>query len=212
MMPEEKVFHPRYPLKIKLAWVGSLVFAATGLLVLVSDLPANLGSQESLTGIACVVFFGFCAASWFLRPKKIEFSSVAITIRRRLLPDKRINYAEITDVGIVRLKAENGGFAWGPMENGYELTKIVNELIEEGTIPEYALEGEAVIEDLSGIYAIGTAGIFLMIIGFMMWFGLLPSRWLLRCPDWVVELVLPLGVLFILYGIIRNVWFGDPAP
>ena len=140
---------------------------------------------------------------WLLLPRKIVFDD-AIVVERQL-SIKRIAYTDITDLGVGRLKARWGGISWMHMDNGEELQEIINRLIEDGVINPNRLEGKAYSHDAAAYIAFAIAGVVLPAIGLFLWVGVIPSGWLALYPDWVLQVVFPLGTTFVIYLIVRSV-------
>lgn len=201
---DEIVFRPRYPAKVRLAHAGSVVFALLGLLML------PITPEEPYLGLLTFTFFGGLAAVVYLRPREVRFGD-AITIRRRVLSDKRIAYSDVTDIGLGRLKAGRHGLNWAQMENGEELDEAVWALVERRVIPEQQLEGKAFRSDLAGVYSAIIASVVIPVLGFLMWFGIIPTEWYTDLPGWARGFIVPFGIFLGLYFIIRYGWFRETA-
>lgn len=196
-------FRPRYQSKLKTAFSGCLVFALLGLLI------AFVDPQERWMGIACFAFFGLLSTGWMLLPRAIVFDD-AIIVQRALLPDQRIEYEDV-EIGMGRLKGRWGGFSWIQMKNGDELAGLIYQLVEEGTIPEGALDGEAVTSDLAGLHAWMITAVALPLVALLIWFGVVPSTWFVGVPPWLFKIGLPLGLMLGAYGVMRYVLRRRPA-
>ena len=201
----EWVFRPRLPWKERLALLGCGAFAALGLFLAVAEPDATL------TALLCVGFFGGLGLLvWLAVPRAVIFGD-AITIRRRLRADKRIEYRDITGFGLGRLVARNGRLSWAQLENGSEVDEAVDRLIEAGVIPTDQLDDRALTNDVAGLEAgVVMVGV-LVVLSALLFFGVVPSSWFDGYPSWVLELVVPLAVFGVAFLVIRYWRYRGPA-
>ncbi|MEO0556573.1 MAG: hypothetical protein AAF170_00175 [Bacteroidota bacterium] len=195
------MFHPQLSWKTRLSGLACLLFVALGVWIMASD------SENLILGLFVAITFSVFAILYFILPREIVFSDV-ITIKRRLLADKRIEYNDITSLGIDYLKARHGGLRWSAFENSGELWNLFDELMEAEMISEDQLDESASLNDLAWLYAGATWTIALTILLALLWLGLIPDPWMSGYPDWMIELVAPFAILGIVYLFFRFVWFG----
>lgn len=172
-----------------------------GLYIAISD------PTERALGIIIASFFSLGLAHWFFSPYEIVFEE-AIFLKRRLLKDKRIEYGEVTSIGIWRFASHRGGFRWSGLKNGPEFARILDELIESGQISEHQLDDRVTLGESAEIYAVIAWLTITATLGLLLWTGIIPTSWISEYPDWVIELVAPLTILGIAYLFFRFVWFG----
>jgi len=195
------VFRPHILFQTRLAFVGCGAAGLFGVYIAVTE------PIEWALGLSLASFFGLCSTLWFFLPHEIVFAD-AITLRRRLLNDKRIEYGDITSIGLGRFTSHKGSFRWSELKNGLEFSRILNELIESGVISEHQLDDRVNIEESAQLYAAIAWSVITGTLGLLLWIGLIPASWIAGYPGWVIELATPLAILGIAYLFFRFVWFG----
>ena len=160
---EDIVFEPEYGWK---AGLGFALFPIAAVVLAVIVLPDPLADIE-LT-MAAVISAAFSLLIPRALVKEIRFGQV-ITVHRFLLPPKSIAYSDVVDVGGTGLKARGGGFGWIGYRNGKQLAQIVEALVEKGVIREEQLEGEAVLGEVSSLYAAMITAVLSPVVALLVW-------------------------------------------
>ena len=157
-----------------------------------------------LTGILLAVS---CASigvlSWLAVPVEVVFGD-AIIIRRRFQPDRRIEYGDITTIGVSRIAADSGRFGWAPFENGGEVDEMIGRLIQSGVISQSQLDDDAVDKDISAWFAASVTQIIMSLLAILLSVGLISMNWIDMFPPWLVVATLPVVVLLVAYLVIRR--------
>ena len=183
----ERTIRLRLPRSTRAAFAGCAAFGLLGL-VLAFDAEARTA------GLLSAAFFGGLALASGVIPREVTFGADALTLRSRLRPVRHIAYRDITGFGLDRLKARGARFGWAPYENAAEVNEAFDALLADGSIPLDPLSDDLVEADLAGLeastfglYALVGAAVVLSVLalsGVPLW----------DAPEWVYQVVLPLGV------------------
>lgn len=199
------VFRPRFPWKVRLSFVAVALLAAVGVFMAVVDPDARP------MGLLIAAFSGGVIVYALLSvPRAVVFGD-ALIIQRRLRPDRRIEYRDITGFGFGRLVARTGRLRWASFDNASEASEAFDRLIDAGVIAEAQLDDRAARNDLSFLEASVWTAVVLFGLAALLFFGVVPLSWLDAYPDWVFRVVLPLGTLAALFLIIRYWRYRGPA-
>lgn len=202
--PVSWTFRPRLTRRVRLAFFVCSAFTAVGLFLAVVEPDARA------VGLLCVgVFGGLPAYGWLTLPRAVVFDEAALTLRRRVLPDRRIAYADITSFGIGRLVARTGRFHWTPYANADEVEDAFDRLVDAGRISTEQLDGRALLNDHLQVRALVVGFGVTVGIAALLFVGVIPSSWLAGAPDWVLEVVLPLAVYGLTFLVLRFGWYRE---
>ena len=185
--PGQRTIRLRLPWQTRVAFAVCAVFGVLGL-VLAYDAEARTA------GLLSAAFFGGLALASGVIPRKVAFGADGFTLRSPLRAARYIAYRDITGFGLGRLKARGARFGWMPYENAAEVEEAFDALVADGSIPLDSLSDGLVEADLAGLeasafglYALVGAAVVLSVLalsGVPLW----------DAPEWVYQVVLPLGV------------------
>ena len=193
----ERVFRPRLPWKVRLSMIGLSAFGALCAFMAVVD-PTDWPLKLLVAGL-----FGLLPASaWLVVPQEVVFGD-AITIRRRLLADKRIEYRDITGFGLGRLVARKGHLSWRQFDNGSEVEEVMDRLIEAGMIRLGRLDHDVMTKDIAALEAAYITTMVSTVVAIawaaLLFFDLIPAAWYEGYPNWVFRAAIPICVFTVTY-------------
>jgi hypothetical protein len=118
-------------------------FLAIALLYSFLKLGAILGN---IAGLAYLVFFFLRFSRLYIR--RIIFTPSYFLVEKYVWPSKKINYSDVIDLGISKVKTRRGEISLVAMNNIAELRSLFIDLLRQGTIDIDQFENKAIGEDL----------------------------------------------------------------
>jgi hypothetical protein len=99
----------------------------------------------NLVGLGFLVFF----VVWFSRLyiRRIVFTSSHFLVERYVWPPKKINYSDVMDMGVSKVKTRSGEISFAAMSNVAELLSLFIGLMREGKIDIGQFENKAIREE-----------------------------------------------------------------
>jgi hypothetical protein len=162
---QETSFYPRYKIRDSSDVLSISLLMAMALLFSFLRVGAILGN---IVGLAFLVFFIVLSSRLYIR--RIVFASFSFLVERYVWPPKRIDYSDIIDLGIAKVKTRRGEISFAAMSNLAELHSLFSELISQGKIDTDQFENKVIGEELvlqksfwpSAIISAVLGGIFLV--------------------------------------------------
>ena len=141
MLMDEIIFRPKYERKYRWSVVGVAVMVILGV-------PLSLSAGDPWLWGALMVVALMVLLVPFVYLREVRFGR-RITLRRYLLPDAVYSYGDVRDVGMSGFRLRRRTVQWGTMENGAELARTVDGLVESGVISEEQFDGKLVQHEVS---------------------------------------------------------------
>ena len=139
---QKEVFLPKYTLRG--LWDVLLLSLGGFSVLIIAIWRQGFGIENILFLIALV---SFCFWWMHLLVRRIDFNHSTFSVARFLSPTKSIDYVDITDIGLSRLKTKKGEVSFAGMRNTQELLRRFVDLIEQGKIEKEQLAMKIVVEE-----------------------------------------------------------------
>ena len=138
---DEIVFRPKYERRYRWSAVGVAIMVVLGV-------PLSLSSGDPWLWAAFAVLAAMVLLVPFVYLREVRFGR-HITLRRYFLPDLVYPYGDVRDVGLFGFRLRRRTVQWTLMENGADLARTVDGLVESGVISEDQLDGKLVSHEVS---------------------------------------------------------------
>jgi len=101
---------------------------------------------ETISEFVFLIVFCF----WWMHSlvRYFVFSTSSFTIVRYIMPAININYADVTDIGISKIKTKNGVISLAGIANVDEIFQKLHDLIDQGTFNPNHLENKLTTKDV----------------------------------------------------------------
>ena len=127
--PEEIVFKPQYPMRIRL----SVVLFPIGVIACIFFIFMAV-ARSILPNIIYAFIFGFTVLSMpMIIFREARFGKV-ITLKRYFLPRRIIHYEDVVDLTLRGLVAKRGGIPLANVQNRADFEKIIKRLVTQHKI------------------------------------------------------------------------------
>ena len=94
-----------------------------------------------------ITLLGFCFWWTHSLVRDFIFTPSSFTVMRYIMPAITVNYADVTDVGVSKIKTKNGNISLAGMLNANKIIDKFNDLISQGKISRSHLEKKIKIEE-----------------------------------------------------------------
>ncbi len=141
---QKEIFKPRYSIK------GSWDVLSLSLLMIIALLLSFLKFGVSFSNVfetAFLILFILYFSRNYIR--RIEFKSSCFVVEKYVWPSKKIDYSDVTDLGMFKVKTRKGDVSFGSMSNAKQLHLLFSELIKQGKINKSQIENKVVIQEIN---------------------------------------------------------------
>ena len=193
---QETIFQPKYTIR------GNWDVLSISLLMIITLLFSFLKFGISLSNILGLIFLVYFIVSFSpLYVYRIVFTPSSFIVERYIWPSKKIEYSDVVDVGISKVKTRNGNVSFAGMSNAAQLHSLFTELIEQGRIGKHQLENKISVEEM-----ILHKTILPSIVAISVLAGALFIFWPYH-NSWISDLGIVFSLIFIVYIVITVIYW-----
>jgi hypothetical protein len=140
---QETSFYPKYTIRGSSDVLSISLLLILALLFSFLRLGAILGN---IVGLGFLVFFIVLCSRLYIR--RLLFTPSYFLVERYVWPSIKIDYTDVIDLGLSKIKTRKGEISFAAMSNVAELYSLFFELIQQGKINVDQFENKAIGEEL----------------------------------------------------------------